>query len=82
MLFVFGELLIPPLELIPEHSLLSESEAKKVLKKFNVPAKKLPKIFESDPQAKLINAKPGDIIMIDRNDQMGKYAHYRLVVKG
>jgi DNA-directed RNA polymerase subunit H len=82
MLFVVGERLVPLLELIPEHSVLSESEAKKVMKRFNVPVEKLPKIIESDPQVKLLGAKPGDLIAIDRNDPTGKYTYYRIVVKG
>jgi DNA-directed RNA polymerase subunit H len=75
--------LVPPLELIPEHSVLSESEAKKVLTKFGIPAKKLPKILDIDPQVKLLGAKVGDMIAISRKDPSGgKYTYYRVVVKG
>jgi len=75
--------LVPPLELIPEHSVLSESEAKKVLAKFAIPLKKLPKILDIDPQVKLLSAKAGDIIAISRKDPTGgKYTYYRVVVKG
>lgn len=81
MLFVLGERLVPPLELIPEHSILSDSEAKKVANKFGIPTKKFPKILDSDPQAKRLNAKPGDLIAIGRNDPSGRYAYYRIVVK-
>ena len=75
--------MVPPLELIPEHSILSESEAKKVLVKYGVPLKKLPKILDIDPQVKLLGAKPGDMIAISRKDPTGgKYTYYRVVVKG
>ena len=75
--------MVPPLELIPEHSVLSESEAKKVLAKFSIPLKKLPKILDIDPQVKLLSAKAGDIIAISRKDPTGgKYTYYRVVVKG
>jgi DNA-directed RNA polymerase subunit H len=69
-------------KLIPEHELLSASEAKKIVKKYNVQPEKLPKILESDVQAKKLNAKPGGIIAITREDPTGKYTYYRLVVKG
>ena len=81
MLFVFGERLVPPLELIPEHSILSESEAKKVANKFGIPMKKFPKILITDPQVKRIGAKPGDLIAIARNDPSGRYTYYRIVEK-
>ena len=68
--------------LIPEHELLSASEMKKVIKKYNTPLEKFPKILESDPQAKKLGAKPGSLIAISREDPTGKYTYYRLVVKG
>ena len=75
--------MVPPLELIPEHSVLSESEMKKVMAKFSIPAKKFPKILDTDPQAKLLGAKPGNMIAISRKDPSGgKYTYYRIVVKG
>lgn len=68
--------------LIPEHELLSASEAKKVIKKYNVPLEKFPKIYETDPQAKKLGAKPGNLIAVHREDPTGSYEYYRLVVKG
>lgn len=69
-------------KLIPEHELLSASDAKKVAKKYNVPLEKFPKLLESDPQCKRLGAKPGNLILIHREDPTGKYEYYRLVVKG
>lgn len=74
--------MVPALNLIPKHELLSDSEAKKIAKKYNAPLEKFPKIPESDPQAKMLNAKAGNLIAIHREDPTGKYAFYRLVVKG
>jgi len=68
------------LNLIPKHVLLSESESKKVIKKLDIPVEKLPKISETDPQAKAINAKAGSIIEVSREDPTGKYSQYRYVV--
>ena len=77
-----GELLVHTPPLISKHELLSISEVKKVSKKFNTPLEKFPKILESDPQAKKLGAKPGNMIAIHRDDPTGSYTHYRLVVKG
>ena len=69
-------------KLIPEHELLSAADAKKASKKFNVPFEKFPKIVETDPQAKKLGAKPGNLIAIHMEDPTGSYIKYRLVVKG
>jgi DNA-directed RNA polymerase subunit H (RpoH/RPB5) len=74
--------LTEPFELIPEHRLLNEKETEKVLKKFNTSLEKFPKIYESDPQAKKLNAKAGQMIEIKRMDPTGEYLYYRVVVKG
>jgi len=72
--------------LVPIHEILTEAEAKKVLEKLRLNKDNLPKIFESDPQAKKLGAKPGQIIRIYREDppfqQKNKYEYYRLVIKG
>ena len=72
--------------LVPVHELLTDAEAKKVLEELHVNKEDLPKIFESDPQAKRLGAKPGQIIKIYRADPpfqaKNKYPYYRLVVKG
>jgi DNA-directed RNA polymerase subunit H len=74
--------LLPVPELIPEHKLLSESEAKKVAAKFNARLEDFPKILSSDPQAVKLGAEPGQLIEIKRNDDGNKYLYYRYVVKG
>jgi DNA-directed RNA polymerase subunit H len=74
--------LVSDYEIIPKHELLSESDAEKVIKKFNTSLDKLPKILESDQQALKLNAKIGQIIKISRNDGNVSYTYYRVVVKG
>lgn len=69
-------------QLIQKHELLSASEVKKVAKKYNTPLEKFPKILESDPQAKKLGAKPGNLIAVYREDPTSEYVYYRLVVKG
>lgn len=72
---VFGE------DLLVKHELLSESEAKAVAKKFGAALDKFPKISVSDPQAKKLNAQPGDLIAIHREDPNSSYIYYRYVTK-
>ncbi len=82
LLLAPGDYLVKIPTLIPEHKLLSASEAKKVMEKYSTPFGKFPKILESDAQAKRLGAKPGSLIAIGREDPTGKYPYYRLVVKG
>jgi DNA-directed RNA polymerase subunit H len=74
--------LVSSYTLVPEHSLLSESDAKKVAKKFKIPLEKFPKIPASDPQAQKLKAVPGQLISIKRDDGNGEYVYYRYVIKG
>ena len=69
--------------LVPKHEILSEGQAKAVLDQFKVTPHQLPLIKDSDPAAKAIGAKPGDILKITRDSQTaGKAIAYRHVVEG
>ncbi len=69
--------------LVPKHEILSEGQAKAVLDQFKVTPHQLPLIKNSDPVAKAIGAKPGDILKITRDSQTaGKAIAYRYVVEG
>ncbi|MCL5099972.1 MAG: DNA-directed RNA polymerase subunit H [Candidatus Marsarchaeota archaeon] len=72
---VFGE------DLLVEHELLSGSDALKIAKKFGAPLEKFPKIFSDDPQVLKLNAKPGDLVLVHRQDPTGSYDYYRYVVE-
>ena len=69
-------------ELIPEHELVSESEVKKIVKEYNIPLEKFPKIVASDVQVQKLGAKAGQLIKIKRRDPTGSYIYYRYVVQG
>lgn len=69
--------------LVPKHEILSEGQAKAVLDQFKVTPHQLPLIKDSDPVAKAIGAKAGDILKITRDSQTaGKAIAYRYVVEG
>lgn len=68
-------------EMVPEHVLLTPDEGLQVLKEFGIDAPQLPKIHASDPAAKEIGAKVGDIIKIIRKSTTAKHSvFYRLVI--
>ena len=74
-------------ELVPEHSLLSEQEAEKVLAKLKITKDQLPKIRKEDPCIKLLQEvekraiEPGRIIQIRRkSDTAEEFIVYRLVI--
>ncbi|BAW31771.1 MAG TPA: DNA-directed RNA polymerase subunit H [Methanothermobacter sp.] len=67
-------------QLVPEHVILSEEEAKKVLEDMKVHAEQLPRIRSDDPVVKAIGAKEGDILKIVRESPTaGKFVTYRIV---
>lgn len=70
-------------ELVPKHEVLSIDEAYKVLKELGIKPDQLPWIRASDPIARLVGAKPGDIIKITRKSQFSKeVVVYRYVISG
>ncbi len=67
--------------LVPKHEVLSKEEAEEVLKTLGIRKEQLPKIKVTDPIAKEIGAKVGDIVRIIRDSPTaGKSIAYRLVV--
>ncbi len=67
--------------LVPKHTKLSEKEKKELFEKYNLIAIKLPKIKKNDAAIANLNAKPGDVIKIERESPTaGKSVYYRGVV--
>jgi DNA-directed RNA polymerase subunit H (RpoH/RPB5) len=67
--------------LVPVHQILTAEEREQVLQKYKVQPYQLPQIKASDPIAKTIGAKPGDILRIVRDSATaGEYHSYRYVV--
>lgn len=69
-------------KLVPHHEILSQEEVEKLLKTYNIKKEQLPRMLLSDPVAKAIGAKEGDIFKIIRKSPTaGISIAYRLVVK-
>ena len=69
-------------ELVPVHELMSDKEVSELLKKLGITVQNLPRIFDSDPQAKKLGAKEGQVVKIYRKDGKNEYEYYRRVVEG
>ena len=68
-------------ELVPEHRILDLEEAAALLRRLGVKPWQLPQISINDPIARLLGAKPGDIIEIRRKSPTaGEALYYRIVV--
>ena len=66
--------------LVPEHTILSDEEAEKVLLDMNITEDQLPKILLNDPVVKAIEAKEGDILKITtKSETAGIFVKYRIV---
>ncbi len=69
-------------ELVPKHVLLKPDEARQVLDQYHIKPFQIPYIKDSDPAARAIGAKPGDIIrVIRRSPTAGESNFYRYVVE-
>jgi len=70
-------------EMVPKHEVLTTQERKEVLETLGISKEQLPLIKETDPVAKEITAKPGDVLRIVRKSQTaGQTVYYRFVTKG
>ncbi len=69
--------------LVPKHEVLTQEQARKLLEKYKVLPHQLPAIKVTDPAAKAIGAKVGDILKITRiSPTAGKAVVYRQVIRG
>ncbi|MEM4970645.1 MAG: DNA-directed RNA polymerase subunit H [Sulfolobales archaeon] len=70
-------------ELVPRHEIVPIEEAIKILRELGVRPEQLPWIKASDPVARAIGAKPGDIIrVIRKSETAGEIVVYRYVIAG
>ena len=70
-------------EFVSKHSKINDSEVEKLLIKYNISKKQLPKILKNDPAIKDFNLKSGDIVKIIRKSPTaGESIYYRVVING
>ena len=70
-------------ELVPKFTILSKEEVEALRQTYGIRKEHLPWIRKSDPICKVLGAKPGDVLKIERNsDVAGKSITYRYVVPG
>ncbi len=83
-----GEFNVLEHELVPEHHLLSEKEAEKILKDLRLTKDQLPKVRVSDPCIRALDAISGPVEegmvvkIVRRSRTSGVSTSYRLVVRG
>jgi DNA-directed RNA polymerase subunit H len=63
----------------PKHTKLNEKESQELIDKLNISKSQLPKIFSSDP-ALPEGCLIGDIIKIERKNDLNTIIYYRVVV--
>ena len=69
--------------LVPKHERVPLEEVPKILKELGVEPNQLPLIRASDPAARAVGAKPGELVRIIRESETGgKIVVYRFVVVG
>ncbi|MGD0319054.1 MAG: DNA-directed RNA polymerase subunit H [Nitrososphaerales archaeon] len=79
---------VPPFKvsthfLIPRHELLTKEESQQVRERFHSSPSQFPYILVTDPIAKEIGAKPGDLVRISRKSETaGSSTYFRYVVEG
>ncbi|ALL00494.1 DNA-directed RNA polymerase subunit H [Pyrodictium delaneyi] len=68
-------------ELVPRHEVVPPQEAARILRELGIRPEQLPWLRVTDPVARAIGAKPGDIVRIYRKSPTsGEVVVYRYVV--
>ncbi|MHB8605882.1 MAG: DNA-directed RNA polymerase subunit H [Thermoplasmatota archaeon] len=70
-------------ELVTRHEVLTESEATQIFARYGATVDQFPKILASDPAARAVRARPGQVLRVYRKSPTaGESIAYRFVVEG
>lgn len=68
-------------EMVPTHVIAEESEIQLVLEHYGIAKTHLPRIQSSDPAARVLGARPGQVVRVERlSPTAGIAFYYRLVI--
>jgi DNA-directed RNA polymerase subunit H len=68
-------------EMVPTHVIAEEAEIKLVLNHYGIDKTHLPRIQSKDPAARVLGARPGQVVRVERaSPTAGVAFYYRLVV--
>ena len=63
---------------VPQARIMKEEEVKELLEKYKITKQELPKVVTTDAMVKYIEAEPGDVLELSREEGLVKF--YRVVV--
>ncbi len=67
--------------MVPAHVIAEDSEVEMVLEHYGINKTHLPRIQVKDPAARVLGARPGQVIRVERDSPTaGRTYYYRLVV--
>ncbi len=68
-------------QLVPKHTVASTEEVDLVLEHYGIDKPQLPRILRDDPAVRVLGARPGQVVRIERESPTaGRTYYYRLVV--
>ncbi|TFG34371.1 DNA-directed RNA polymerase subunit H [Candidatus Thorarchaeota archaeon] len=68
-------------QLVPNHVIVKPTEVELLMQHYKIKKTQLPRVYSSDPAARALGARPGQVLRIERDSETsGQTYYYRLVV--